>query len=72
MTYGELRCVFNLSVENEWGRIDFLEPVDLYKKDLDRCMQMTCNSVKVMDREWRSKRIRVVIHNKTLINEQNL
>lgn len=47
MSQKELENVEDFSIENEYGKIEYLEPVDLYKANLDEIFEISQGEVSV-------------------------
>jgi hypothetical protein len=41
MTYEEISTVPKLTISTPWGKIHFLEPVSLFRKDIDACLKVS-------------------------------
>lgn len=48
----ELRRIKNFTIENIYGRIKFKEPISVYKKSIPNCVDISQDSIEIIDYEW--------------------
>ena len=59
----ELKKVYNVTIENEYGKVTFKEPISLYKKNISSSIEILPNSIDIMAGEWDRKRCEMTFRN---------
>lgn len=51
-TVHELKRVKDVVISNKFGRVQFLEPINLYKKNIEEGIEITQDSIEIIESEW--------------------
>lgn len=57
----KLKNAPNVQLRNSYGQVNFLEPINLYKKIIAECIQIKKNEIEIKDPEWVNKKCEVTL-----------
>jgi len=73
MTTHQINHIKNFTIFNKYGKIEFLEPVSLFKVDLTKGITISQDNVQITHPELEEKRLRITFKNfgkYTLLDEE--
>ena len=59
----ELRRVSQVTIENDYGKISFLVPINLYRKKFSECIEIIQDSIDISDADWDNKKCELTFKN---------
>lgn len=63
MTSEQVKNVEGVEIENQFGVIRFLEPVSLFKKRVEECVDIGQDAIEFSDEGWETKRCEMTFKN---------
>lgn len=62
-TTKELKRTPRVTIENEFGKVTFLEPINLLKKNYADCIDIQQDSIEIIDSDWDGKKCELTFKN---------
>ena len=62
-TVQEVKRVNDVIIENKFGKVKFLEPINLYKKNIEESIEITQDSIEIVDTEWDHRECELTFRN---------